>query len=173
MRIAPVFAMSPIILSPAFPAHWMMTFFHLSDSLVSFRYASRTDEGSTYEEWMNEIAADVQDELPLPPVGHPLHELGKHLAQYLDDDRFNECERLLLEGWDHDKIDRKTGQHWRENSSLEVWFPFSAEELERLRETLQGIADADWRNWKELADPNEFVRWAQARARHALTPNYK
>ncbi|HMZ56322.1 MAG TPA: hypothetical protein PLT48_15820, partial [Nitrospira sp.] len=107
----------------------------------------------------------------LPPVGHPLHELGKHLAQYLDDDRFNECERLLLEGWDHDKIDRKTGQHWRENSSLEVWFPFSAEELERLRETLQGIADADWRNWKELADPNEFVRWAQARARHALTPN--
>lgn len=133
----------------------------------------RTDEGSTYEEWMNEIAADVQDELPLPPVGHPLHELGKRLAHYLDDDRFNECERLLLEGWDHDKIDRKTGQHWRENSSLEVWFPFSAEELERLRETLQGIADADWRNWKELADPNEFVRWAQARARHALTPNAK
>ena len=111
----------------------------------------RTDEGSTYEEWMNEIAADVQDELPLPPVGHPLHELGKRLAHYLDDDKFNECERLLLEGWDHDKIDRKTGQHWRENSSLEVWFPFSAEELERLRETLQGIADADWRNWKELA----------------------
>ena len=67
--------------------------------------------------------------------------------------------------------DAEIGRQWRENSSLEVWFPFSAEELERLRETLQGIADADWRNWKELADPNEFVRWAQARARHALTPN--
>ena len=55
----------------------------------------RTDEGSTYEEWMNEIAADVQDELPLPPVGHPLHELGKRLAHYLDDDKFNETVQFL------------------------------------------------------------------------------
>ena len=45
------------------------------------------------------------------------------------------------------------------------------EELKRLRETLQGIADADWRKWEELATPEEFVRWAKARAAHALRPN--
>ena len=44
-------------------------------------------------------------------------------------------------------------------------------EIARLRETLQGIADADWRKWEELASPHEFVRWAKARALHALTPN--
>ena len=47
----------------------------------------------------------------------------------------------------------------------------AADELERMRETLQGIAKADWRNWEELASPHEFVRWAKARAMHALTPN--
>lgn len=45
------------------------------------------------------------------------------------------------------------------------------EELKRLRETLQGIADADWRKWEELATPEEFVRWAKSRAMHALRPN--
>ena len=47
----------------------------------------------------------------------------------------------------------------------------AADELERMRETLQGIAKADWRKWEELASPHEFVRWAKARALHALTPN--
>ena len=47
----------------------------------------------------------------------------------------------------------------------------AAAELERMRETLQEIAKADWRNWEELASPHEFVRWAKARALHALTPN--
>ena len=41
----------------------------------------------------------------------------------------------------------------------------------RMRETLQSIVDADWRKWQELASPEEFVRWAKARANHALTPN--
>lgn len=46
------------------------------------------------------------------------------------------------------------------------------EENRRLRETLQSILDADWRKWEELASPDEFVRWAKARANHALTaPN--
>lgn len=44
-------------------------------------------------------------------------------------------------------------------------------EVKRLRETLQGIADADWRRWEELASPDEFVRWAKSRAMHALRPN--
>lgn len=46
------------------------------------------------------------------------------------------------------------------------------EENRKLRETLQSIVDADWRKWQELASPEEFVRWAKARANHALvTPN--
>lgn len=46
--------------------------------------------------------------------------------------------------------------------------------VEYMRETLQGIAEADWRRWEELASPDEFVRWAKARANHALmTPTTK
>lgn len=41
-------------------------------------------------------------------------------------------------------------------------------EVALLRETLQGIADADWRRWGELATPDEFVLWAKSRAVHAL-----
>ena len=44
-------------------------------------------------------------------------------------------------------------------------------ENEMMRETLQGIARADWRKWEELARPIEFVRWAQSRANHALQSN--
>jgi hypothetical protein len=45
-------------------------------------------------------------------------------------------------------------------------------EIERLRETLRGIVDADWRTWDELASPEEFVSWAKSRANHALqAPN--
>ena len=42
-------------------------------------------------------------------------------------------------------------------------------EIARLRATLQGIVDADWRKWEELAQPEEFVRWAKCRANYALT----
>lgn len=35
-------------------------------------------------------------------------------------------------------------------------------------ETLKGIVAADWRKWDELSSPEEFVRWAKARANHAL-----
>lgn len=44
-----------------------------------------------------------------------------------------------------------------------------AVDLERVRNTLQGIVDADWRKWEELATADEFVRWAKSRAAHALT----
>src|SRR5690348_14378458 len=69
----------------------------------------------------------------LPPEGHPLRKLGARLTELLDDDHWAECERLLLEGWVHDEIDRKTGRHWREDSCLAAWFPMTADELERLR----------------------------------------
>lgn len=45
-------------------------------------------------------------------------------------------------------------------------------DIERMSETLRGIVEADWRKWEELARPEEFVRWAKARANHALqVPN--
>lgn len=47
--------------------------------------------------------------------------------------------------------------------------PAQAVDLERVRNTLQGIVDADWRKWEELATADEFVRWAKSRAAHALT----
>lgn len=83
---------------------------------------------------------DDSDRLPeMPPMGHPLQKLGARLTELLDEDHFAECERMLLEGWAHDEIDRKTGRHWRENSSLAVWFPLTAAELERLRVENAGL----------------------------------
>lgn len=41
--------------------------------------------------------------------------------------------------------------------------------VEFMRDTLRGISEADWRNWEELASPDEFVRWAKHRANHALS----
>lgn len=110
-------------------------------------------------------------EKSLPPMDHPLRKLGVRLTELLDEDQWAECERLLLEGWAHDAADRDTGARWRANSSLDEWFPYTHEEQARLRETLQGIADADWRRWEELATPYAFVRWAKSRAAHALRPN--
>ncbi len=52
---------------------------------------------------------DADRELELPPEGHPLHKLGARLTELLDEDQWAACERLLLEGWAHDAIDRKTG----------------------------------------------------------------
>jgi len=73
-------------------------------------------EDMAWAAWKAALSApdvpDVLDELPMPPAGHPLYKLGDRLAHYLDDDKFNECERLLLEGWNHDRIDRKTGEDW-------------------------------------------------------------
>jgi hypothetical protein len=56
----------------------------------------------------------------------------------------------------------------KNGSDTAIW---AANEIEQLRETLEGIVNADWRNWEELASPDEFVRWAKSRAQHALTHN--
>lgn len=43
------------------------------------------------------------------------------------------------------------------------------EENKLLRETMHGIAVADWRKWDdEMRSPNEFVKWAKSRAQHTL-----
>lgn len=49
------------------------------------------------------------------------------------------------------------------------WQAAQAVDLEQVRKTLQGIVDADWRKWEDLATADEFVRWAKSRASHALT----
>jgi hypothetical protein len=41
-------------------------------------------------------------------------------------------------------------------------------QLEELKLTLEGIANAKWREWGDLASETEFVLWAHNRARHAL-----
>ena len=42
------------------------------------------------------------------------------------------------------------------------------EVIQLARETLAGIVSADYRKWEELANAEEFVRWAKSRANHAL-----
>lgn len=81
---------------------------------------------------MDHLIDDADRELELPPEGHPLHKLGARLTELLDEDQWAACERLLLEGWAHDAIDRKTGANWRDDSSLQVWFPYTHEELAQL-----------------------------------------
>lgn len=120
----------------------------------------------SYEDWMNEMGAEAG--LPnLPPMGHPLQKLGARLGELLDEDHWAECERLLLEGWAHDEIDRKTGQHWRENSELQVWFPMTAEELERLRaenERLKNDAAIYYESAAGLLATNDALRAQLAEA---------
>jgi hypothetical protein len=81
---------------------------------------------------------------------------------------------------------------WFTDSSLETWFPLTAQELtetkrqlsamresyERVSElatiltaALRSIANANYREWEpELANPADFVRWAQSIARGTLKP---
>lgn len=42
------------------------------------------------------------------------------------------------------------------------------EALTLAEEALESIVKANWREWEELADPEEFVRWAKSRAGHSL-----
>jgi hypothetical protein len=104
---------------------------------------------------------DSDQALPLPPEGHPLLKLGQRLTELLDEDHWAECERLLLEGWEHDRIDRKTGSDWRNNSSLELWFPFSAEELARWKRSAEANIEE---NVRLRADLDELRHNALAQA---------
>lgn len=44
--------------------------------------------------------------------------------------------------------------------------PELLEALQVLRAQCESMASADWRQWEELASPEEFVRWAKSRASH-------
>jgi len=104
---------------------------------------------------------DSDQPLPLPPEGHPLRKLGQRLTELLDEDHWAECERLLLEGWEHDRIDRKTGADWRQNSSLEIWFPFTAKELARWKRAAEANIEE---NVRLRADLDELRHNALAQA---------
>ena len=95
------------------PMAWMYTF-HGVNRLVFANDAGPYITAHGTPLYTHPPRSDVPDELPMPPAGHPLYKLGDRLAHYLDDDKFNECERLLLEGWNHDRIYRKTGEGWRD-----------------------------------------------------------
>ena len=41
--------------------------------------------------------------------------------------------------------------------------------MEQALETAEGIVNADWRKWDELASPAEFERWAKSRANFMAT----
>jgi hypothetical protein len=81
---------------------------------------------------------------------------------------------------------------WFTDSSLETWFPLTAQELaetksrlsamresyervselaENLTAALRAIANANYREWEpELANPADFVKWAQSIARVTIAP---
>lgn len=64
----------------------------------------------------------------------------------------------------------RLGPFARDGAETRATMKLAADEIERMRETLHGIANADWRTWEELASPSEFVAWAKSRARHTLLP---
>lgn len=45
----------------------------------------------------------------------------------------------------------------------------SREAMKLALETSEGIVNADWRKWDELASPSEFERWAKSRANFMAT----
>ena len=62
----------------------------------------------------------------------------------------------------------RLGPYVRDGAETRATMKQAADQIEHMRETLQGIAEADWRTWDELASPHEFVSWAKNRARHTL-----
>ena len=42
----------------------------------------------------------------------------------------------------------------------------SKEAMKLALETAEGIVNANWREWHELASPEEFERWVKSRANH-------
>jgi len=127
-------------------------------------------EDMAWAAWKAALSApdvpDVLDELPMPPAGHPLYKLGDRLAHYLDDDKFNECERLLLEGWNHDRIDRKTGEDW-----LDIEPPEEKPEVEPPRDEWREAVRDEWRPASEPPeDGRDVVVWCaqERRAVHGM-----
>lgn len=63
---------------------------------------------------------------------------------------------------------------WLEGIRFADLFPAAPQPAEPVKipkeviETLEGIVNADWRSWEELASPDEFVRWSKSRVSHTL-----
>lgn len=120
---------------------------------------------------MNAYGDHYQDDSEVPgahpPTGHPLNRLAARLGELLDEDHWAECEALVLQAWQHDAIDRKTGADWRQNSSLEVWFPFTAEELGRWKRAAEANIEE---NVRLRADVEELRHNAELRPQAGQFP---
>lgn len=67
---------------------------------------------------------------------------------------------------ENERLTRLLGHASAENPGSSV-LAMLMNENARMRETLQGIRDANWRTW-DNASADECVAWAQSRARHVL-----
>ena len=114
-----------------------------------------------------------------PPKDHPLSRLAVRLGELLDEDQWAECESLVLKAWKSGEKERKALAGLPDGAldggwtaaGMSAYAKRLEDQLEDMRTTLNGIVDADWRTWQELASPDEFVRWAKSRANHALVRN--
>lgn len=108
------------------------------------------------ETWNDQLARN-------PDATHADVDVAKRLLKH-GIETLAQLERLAAEGV------APAGYRMQAISEFDAMQSLLAEN-ERMRETLRGIAEADWRKWEELASPDEFVRWAKSRAMHAMRPN--
>lgn len=88
-----------------------------------------------YEDCKAELAVLRNNQLGPVPEG-PLKALGAWIADHTDEDEWAAAERYLnaaLAEMEALRVDAEIGQRWNRDSSLETWFPYTAEELARLR----------------------------------------
>jgi hypothetical protein len=74
----------------------------------------------------------------------------------------------IYESFDWPKTDSGKWCCAEDVAKMEAKNEFLRAENERMRLTLNGILNANWREWDELASPDYFVEWAKSRAKHAL-----
>ena len=81
--------------------------------------------------------------IKLPPKGHPLRKLGARLAELLDEYNWIECERMLLEGWEHDaaaiEADRQEVKDEQQCSDFWAWIRHAYREPESVTYTVYNM----------------------------------
>lgn len=106
-----------------------------------------------------ELAVLRNNQLGPVPEG-PLKALGAWVADHTDDDTWPDAEQYLnaaLAEMETMRTDAEIGHRWNRDSSLEAWFPYTAEELARLRKEAESLRnqvaalhDAMRSEWKDL-----------------------
>lgn len=91
------------------------------------------------------------------------HMIEKQSIDVLKLNRYN-----IYESFDWPKTDSGEWCDADDVLKLEAKVADLLAENERMRVTLRGIANANWKEWDEMASPDHFVEWAKSRARHTL-----